>query len=146
MKLPRLLAIAIGLCVILFAAAFAAPVSASLPLIAQASPLDHAGPVAIALPPASNPWLALIPFAVPLIVSQLKAAVPRLGKHWLPVIAASLGLALALLDHYTGALGGNPQAIAFLGLAGTGVREVYDQLQQRVAASGEQATTPSSKV
>jgi len=146
MKIPRLLAVAISLCAFVLAAAFAGPVLAAVPLLGAVSPLDSGGPVAIALPPVSNPWLALIPFAIPLIVSALKSAVPRIGKHWLPVIAASLGLALALLDNYTGCLGGNPQAVAFLGLAGTGVREVVDQMKQRLAAEGDQSTTPANKV
>jgi hypothetical protein len=60
--------------------------------------------------------------------------IPNLPRAWLPVIAAGVGLLLATLDHYTGALGGNPVAVLFLGAAGTGLREIGDQLRRVVTA------------
>jgi len=133
MKLPRLLVIALGLCSFLLLLAFTAPVHAGLPMIAQVSPLASPGPSAVALAPTLNPWLGLIPLVVPILVTAVKSFVPKIPKLWLPVIAASIGLALALFDHFTGALGGNPMAVAFLGAAGTGLREIYDQLRQALA-------------
>ncbi len=80
----------------------------------------------------TSPWLLLISVGVPIAVNLVKSLIPRLGKVWLPIIAASIGLALAILDHFTGMLGGNPVAIVLLGAAGTGLREVADQLNQAI--------------
>lgn len=86
---------------------------------------------AIAAAPASSssPWLAIIPLVVPGVVALVKVFLPKIPRVWLPIMAASIGLGLALLDHFTGALGGNPTAVAFLGAAGTGIREIYDQVK-----------------
>lgn len=102
-------------------------------VVRTAAEQPQAFPTAVALPPVSNPWLALIPLAVPLLVASVKNYVPTLPKVWLPVIAASIGLALALFDYFTGQLGGNPLAVAFLGSAGTGLREIYDQIKKVLA-------------
>ena len=120
----------------LFGFCFAAALHAADPSFAWSTDpffAEVTGPTAVALPPVSNPWLALVPLAVPLVVTTVKSFVPRLPKLWLPVIAASIGLALALFDHFTGTFGGNPMAVAFLGAAGTGLREIYDQVRQALA-------------
>lgn len=84
---------------------------------------------------ASSPWLAIIPLLVPGVVALVKFFLPRVPGPWLPVIAAGIGLMLALLDHFTGSLGGNPMAVAFMGAAGVGIREIYDQVKKAAAAA-----------
>lgn len=88
---------------------------------------DPAPAVATAAP-GSPSWLLLIPVFIPVIVGTFKLMAPKVPKGWLPVLSAGIGFALALLDYFTGALGGNPVAVAFLGAAGTGLREIADQM------------------
>lgn len=95
---------------------------------------DAAPQAATVSAPASSLWLSLIPFAVPVLVMFVKGLLPSIPKPWLPVIAAAVGLLLAVFDHFTGSLGGNPMAVLFLGAAGTGLREIGDQLKQLVTA------------
>ena len=83
-----------------------------------------------AVPPQTSPWLLLISIGVPMAVTVIKGLVPNIHKAWLPIIAASVGLVLALIDHFTGALGNNPYAVILLGAAGTGLREVADQVNK----------------
>lgn len=82
----------------------------------------------------TSPWLAIIPLVVPGLVALVKVFLPKLPRVWLPILAASIGLGLAILDHFTGSLGGNPTAVAFLGAAGTGIREIYDQVKAAAIA------------
>lgn len=103
-----------------------------LSTVATAAPQDAAA-AAVAAPP-SPLWLSLIPVGVPLLVMVIKGFLPGLPKGCLPVIAAGVGLALAILDHFTGTLGGNPMAVLFLGAAGTGLREIGDQLKKAATA------------
>ena len=113
---------------------------AAIPLLglgATPPDLGSGSSVSLALPiaspvPGTSPWLLLISVGVPIVVNLVKSLIPRLGKVWLPIIAASIGLVLAILDHFTGLLGGNPIAIVLLGAAGTGLREVADQLNQAI--------------
>lgn len=134
MKLPRFVNIVTGLFAFLLASVIVNTTAASFTLFAQVAPLASPAASAVAAAPAAiNPWLGLIPLVVPILVTAVKSFVPKIPKLWLPVIAASIGLALALFDHFTGALGGNPMAVAFLGAAGTGLREIYDQLKQALA-------------
>jgi len=111
----------------------------SMALGADAVPLaaatdTAATAIAPAVPATSSLWLSLIPLGVPVLVMFVKGLIPDLPKAWLPVIAAGVGLALALFDHFTGSLGGNPVAVLFLGAAGTGLREIGDQLKKVVTA------------
>ena len=95
---------------------------------------DTAPQGAAAAAPASSLWISLIPVAVPVLVMLVKGLIPSLPKAWLPVIAAAVGLALAVFDHFTGTLGGNPVAVLFLGAAGTGLREIGDQIKKAVTS------------
>ena len=108
----------------------AAPLAAAADTAATAT----ATAIAPAVPAASSLWLSLIPLGVPVLVMFIKGFIPSLPKPWLPVIAAAVGLALAVFDHFTGSLGGNPVAVLFLGAAGTGLREIGDQLKKVVTA------------
>jgi len=91
-------------------------------------------PLAPVAPPQTSPWLLLISIGVPMAVTVVKGLIPNLHKAWLPIIAASVGLVLALVDHFTGALGNNPYAVLLLGAAGTGLREIADQVNQVLKA------------
>lgn len=135
MPITRFLKVVIGFLAVVSPLMCGAILQAADPALGFGTPFfaEVTGPTAVALPPVASPWLALIPLAVPLVVTSVKSYVPKLPKVWLPVIAAAIGLALALFDHFTGSLGGNPMAVAFLGAAGTGLREIYDQLKQALA-------------
>ena len=85
---------------------------------------------------ASRFVLMLIPVLVPMILGLAKAEVPKLPSWILPILAPALG---ALIDWLTSLATGttpNPIASAVLGAAGVGLREVYDQVRQRVDKKG----------
>lgn len=82
--------------------------------------------------PVSTLLLTIIPLLVPIVVAIGKSALPKVPTWLLPILAPALG---ALID-YLGSLatGGsaNPIAAAILGSAGVGLREIVDQVKQRV--------------
>lgn len=76
--------------------------------------------------------LMLIPIAVPLLVAVAKWVLPFLPAWTLPIIAPALG---ALLDQVTTLASGQQShvvAAAILGSAGVGLREIIDQVRQKV--------------
>ena len=101
-----------------------------LPVIAQTNepvtPLPS-GPFDLSL------LLSLIPLLVPIVVAVLKKLLPFVPGWALPILAPALG---ALID-WIGALAtghaANPIVAALLGSAGVGVREIYDQVKQKIA-------------
>ena len=109
--------------------------------------LGSLGPIAVALPTAvpMAPAQAAIALLVPMVISLLKKWIP-MHKVWLPIIALGIGVTLGFIDNSAGVFGGNPIATALVGPAGTGLREIYDQVRQLLAATGDQASAPSSKV
>jgi len=88
-----------------------------------------------AVPWGSSPnqgWLALIPAVVPLLVALGKALTDKLPSWSLPIVAAGLG---ELLNYVSGLAGGPTTTLAnglILGAAGTGLREIVDQVKNRV--------------
>lgn len=78
-----------------------------------------------------SPWKAalpvLIPILVPAAIAALKSMIPNLNKKWLPVLCPILGVMADSCMALSGAGSFGPQWAAFLGLAGNGLREVYDQ-------------------
>lgn len=77
---------------------------------------------------------SLIPVLVPVLIALAKMAVPKIPAVWLPVIAPVLGAGIELLGHFAGVSSGNPLVSAVLGSAGVGVREIFDQVKQRLGA------------
>jgi len=79
---------------------------------------------------ANNLLLALIPLAVPLIVAAAKTGIKFLPTWSLPIIAAGLGELLNLLSGLAGGPTTSVLGGVLLGAAGTGVREIVDQVKQ----------------
>lgn len=77
---------------------------------------------------------ALIPFAVPLVIAVIKGIVPKIPKVALPILAPIAGAGLDIALHL--ATGVSPGTItgALLGAAGVGIREIVDQIKQRLAS------------
>lgn len=79
----------------------------------------------------SSLLLGLIPLFVPILVELAKRGISVLPSWSLPIIAAALG---QLINYVSGILGG-PSTTALngviLGAAGTGLREILDQLNQK---------------
>jgi len=100
----------------------------ALPLAAQDAPAAPDTPTTALL-------TALIPFLVPIAIAALKAVLPLLPSWTLPVLAPLLGAGADMLIYYGsgGASVFSPIFGAVLGSAGVGVREIADQIKQRVA-------------
>lgn len=84
---------------------------------------------------ASNLLLAVIPLLVPIIVAGFKVVLKFIPSWSLPIIAAGLG---ELLNFVSGLVGGPTTSVlggVLLGSAGTGLREIVDQVKQ--VKSGE---------
>ena len=80
---------------------------------------------------ANTLLLALIPLFVPIIVAGFKALMKFLPTWSLPIIAAALG---ELLNVVSGLIGGPTTTVlggVLLGAAGTGLREILDQINQK---------------
>ncbi len=84
--------------------------------------------------------LAIIPLLVPIIVAAAKTGLKWLPVWFLPILAAGLG---ELLNFLSGLAGGPSTTVingVIFGAAGTGAREVLDQIKQKIASGKE--TTP----
>lgn len=76
--------------------------------------------------------LIVIPLVVPILVAIGKFMIPKLPTWTLPIIAPALG---ALVDYLTTLVTGgtsSPVLAATLGSAGVGLRELIDQLKQKI--------------
>lgn len=74
--------------------------------------------------------LAIIPLVVPLLVAAAKTGINLLPKWSLPILAASFG---ELLNYLSGFFGGPSTTVingVILGAAGTGLREILDQVNK----------------
>lgn len=92
----------------------------------------------------TNAWSALIAVAVPLLISLVKAEIPKLPGWTLPILAPLLGF---LVDQGLGAVGVAHAGGAWglvLGAAGVGLREVKDQVQQRMTSAPAPVITPAT--
>lgn len=84
---------------------------------------------------ATSLLLGIIPLIVPIIVALVKSAMKFLPTWTLPVMAAGLG---ELINYISGLTGGPSTTVlngVILGAAGTGVREIYDQIKNRNAVT-----------
>jgi hypothetical protein len=83
--------------------------------------------------PSDGDWkVVLITVITPAIIAALKLAIPRLPGWTLPIIAPLLGAAQGIVLNYAGIVSSNAGLAALLGMAGVGLREVYDQAQKRL--------------
>ena len=75
----------------------------------------------------------LIVLIVPVLVSQMKKAVPA-GHEWVipTVLAPIAALALNVVGHYAAGASVSTTTAIVLGIAGVGLREIADQLKQKV--------------
>ena len=79
---------------------------------------------------ANNLLLAVIPLLVPILVAAAKVGIKWLPTWSLPILAAGLG---ELLNFLSGLAGGPTTSLlggVLLGAAGTGIREIVDQVKQ----------------
>lgn len=74
----------------------------------------------------------LIPVVVPLLIAAIKKLIPKIPGWMLPVLAPILGAAVDIASFYATGVSLGPVWGAALGSAGVGLREVIDQLKQRV--------------
>lgn len=78
--------------------------------------------------------LPLIAIVVPLIVALFRKIMPKIPSWLLPVIALALGpLADFIVAKLTGVSAGTGIMAALAGLAGVGVREVFNQIGKAIA-------------
>lgn len=76
--------------------------------------------------------LALIPVIVPLLVSVGKWLVPKLPSWSLPIIAPALGAVIDLINAKSTGGTWSPLTSGALGMAGVGLREIVDQVKQKI--------------
>lgn len=84
--------------------------------------------------------LKLIPLAVPVLIAVAKYFLPRVPLWLLPILAPVLG---ALIDFLTALATGNaanPLIGALFGSAGVGVRELLDQVKQKMQSGKASGT------
>lgn len=75
-------------------------------------------------------WQAVIVAVTPLVIAAMKWIAPKVPSRIIPVLAPAIGAAVSILGHYTGIWTGDATAGALLGMAGVGLREMYDQLMK----------------
>jgi hypothetical protein len=83
--------------------------------------------------------LTLIPLLVPMLVAAAKTAISKLPTWTLPILSAVLG---AVINWVSGLAGGPTTTLingALLGAAGTGIREIFDQVKGQIKPEN---TTP----
>jgi hypothetical protein len=80
---------------------------------------------------ASNPWMMLVGIAVPLLIALAKQEIPKLPGWALPILAPLLGAGADYLLGLAGMNNAGPLIGAAYGLAGVGLREIKDQVQQK---------------
>lgn len=79
--------------------------------------------------------VALIPIIVPLLLAWEAHVLDRIPPTWKPFIASAIGPIIALVTAQIGHLKLSAEEIAMLGAAGVGVREMVDQLRQKVSTT-----------
>lgn len=87
-----------------------------------------------------NQLTLLIPVIVPMVIALLKTEIPKLPSWTLPILAPILGAISDYLMQKVGIQGHGPIVGALMGSAGVGLRELKDQIQQKV--SGVDPTAP----
>lgn len=96
--------------------------------------VTHVLPTQDVITQLSQYLVMIIPLVVPLLIAGLKTWIPKVPKWALPILAPALG---ALADFLLQTVGVNTGGVikgALLGSAGVGIREIMDQVNQRMAA------------
>lgn len=84
----------------------------------------------------------LIPIIVPALVSGLKRLLSELPTWTLPIAAGVMGVILQGIEAALTSGDIHPGVGVLLGLAGVGIREVYDQQRQRSSPEDDGAPRP----
>ena len=91
------------------------------------------------VPPAAEPisvstiLLVVIPLLTPIVIRLAALVIPKLPSWLLPILAPAIG---ALIDFLSSLAGGptvGPVLGAALGAAGTGLREIQDQVRRKAS-------------
>lgn len=83
--------------------------------------------------------IGLITAATPVVIAAVKWGVPRIPTVWLPVLAPCVGAVVEVLAYAASGTGVPTWAAATAGLAGVGLRELVDQVKQRLRGMSESA-------
>lgn len=83
-------------------------------------------------PPASTLLLTIIPLLVPIVVAIGKSLLPKVPTWVLPILAPALGALIDYLGSLATGAAASPVIAAALGSAGVGLREIVDQIKQRL--------------
>lgn len=76
--------------------------------------------------------LPLIAAVVPVIVAGFKKLLPGIPPLFLPILAAVIGPAGALAVSWLSGIEASGWVMALLGVAGVGIRELFDQLGKAI--------------
>jgi len=99
----------------------------------------------VVVPPITAPdtginWqvlvLSILPLLVPILVTGVKTLLTKVPTWMLPILAPALGAVIDLISAKIGGFGASPILAAALGSAGVGLREIKDQVQQRIQNKG----------
>lgn len=90
--------------------------------------------------------MVLIPALVPVLIAGLKTYIPKIPKQALPILAPILGVGIDYATSYATGTGANPILAAFLGSAGTGLREIVDQVKQTVQTPPPDDSQPITRI
>lgn len=74
----------------------------------------------------------LIPVIVPILIAIGKYLAPKVPTILLPVVAPILGILIGLIDNQISGGQASPLLAAALGAAGVGLREIVDQVKQKI--------------
>jgi len=89
-------------------------------------------------------WQTIIVAITPVLIEVIKWAAPKIPGKIIPIVAPALGAMADMAGSYAGLWASNPIAGALLGMAGVGLRELYDQLMKSKIAAGDAQTPPTT--
>jgi len=109
------------------------------------SPLDLPGSGLGSTEGGTGLILVLIPLFVPILVRLIATGISKLPTWTFPILAAGLGAATDFVASLImPSAGASPVFAALMGSAGVGLREIKDQVQQRIT-EGPKPNEPSVK-
>lgn len=75
--------------------------------------------------------IAVLTAAPPMVIAVVRWAAPRIPSVALPVAAPFVGMLISVVAYYSTGTEVSVLVAAFAGVAGIGLRELYDQLMKR---------------
>lgn len=76
--------------------------------------------------------LPIIAAVVPIVVAGFKKLLPSVPPFLIPILAAIIGPGGAVLVSWLSGIEANGWVLALLGVAGVGIRELFDQLGKAI--------------